>query len=108
MRRARFCAYCRRQTTSSLQTRALGPEQPKLTSGNERSAQNNWSLFERQVERDLVPATLHYGVGVLPYYPLAEGMLTGKVRRGRSLPAGSRIADRSHLATVGKPTQSSA
>lgn len=66
------------------------------------SAQNNWSLLERQVEADLVPAAQHYGVGVLPYYPLAEGLLTGKVQRGEPLPAGSRIADRSHLATAEK------
>ena len=36
---------------------------------------------------------------MLPYFPLANGMLTGKVRRGRQLPAGSRIATRSHLVT---------
>ncbi|WP_432876023.1 aldo/keto reductase [Kribbella sp. CA-245084] len=63
------------------------------------SAQNNWSLLVRDVECELVPAAEHYGVGVLPYYPLAEGMLTGKVRRGEPLPDGSRIADRSHLVT---------
>lgn len=63
------------------------------------SAQNEWSLLARGVERELVPAAEHYGVGVLPYYPLAEGMLTGKVRRGKPLPDGSRIADRSHLVT---------
>jgi len=63
------------------------------------SAQNNWSLLVRDVEAELVPAAEHYGVGVLPYYPLAEGLLTGKVRRGEPLPRGSRIADRSHLVT---------
>jgi len=63
------------------------------------SAQNEWSLLARDVERELVPAAEYYGVGVLPYYPLAEGMLTGKVRRGEPLPDGSRIADRSHLVT---------
>jgi aryl-alcohol dehydrogenase-like predicted oxidoreductase len=63
------------------------------------SAQNEWSLLARGVERELVPAAEYYGVGVLPYYPLAEGMLTGKVRRGQPLPGGSRIADRSHLVT---------
>ena len=63
------------------------------------SAQNNWSLLVRDVEAELVPAAEHYGIGVLPYYPLAEGMLTGKVRRGEPLPDGTRIADRSHLVT---------
>ncbi|BCJ26237.1 aldo/keto reductase [Actinocatenispora sera] len=63
------------------------------------SAQNQWSLLDREIERELVPAAEHYGVGVLPYFPLANGLLTGKVRRGRELPAGSRIAERAHLVT---------
>jgi aryl-alcohol dehydrogenase-like predicted oxidoreductase len=63
------------------------------------SAQNHWSLLERDAEKELVPAAVHYGVGVLPYFPLANGMLTGKVRRGRELPAGSRIAERSAAVT---------
>jgi aryl-alcohol dehydrogenase-like predicted oxidoreductase len=63
------------------------------------SAQNQWSLLDREVEAELVPAARHYGLGVLPYFPLANGILTGKVRRGRELPAGSRIAERSNLVT---------
>ena len=63
------------------------------------SAQNQWSMLDRGVEAEVVPAAVHFGLGVLPYFPLANGMLTGKVRRGRELPAGSRIATRSHLVT---------
>jgi len=63
------------------------------------SAQNQWSLVDRGVEAEVVPAAVHFGLGVLPYFPLANGMLTGKVRRGSELPAGSRIAARSHLVT---------
>ena len=48
------------------------------------SAQNHWSLLERGIEAEVVPAALHYGLGVLPYFPLANGLLTGKVRRGQS------------------------
>jgi aryl-alcohol dehydrogenase-like predicted oxidoreductase len=58
------------------------------------SAQNHWSLLDRGVETDLVPAAVHYGVGVLPYYPLSNGLLTGKVRRGAAIPADSRLAGR--------------
>ena len=58
------------------------------------SAQNHWSLLERDAEADVVPAARHFGVGVLPYYPLANGLLTGKVRRGQEAPSGSRLADR--------------
>jgi len=57
------------------------------------SAQNHWSLLERDAEREVVPAALHFGVGVLPFFPLANGLLTGKVRRGQSVPAGTRLAE---------------
>jgi aryl-alcohol dehydrogenase-like predicted oxidoreductase len=63
------------------------------------SAQNKWSLLDREIERDVVPAAEHYGVGVLPYFPLAQGLLTGKVRRGEPIPAGTRLAGRTHLVT---------
>ena len=56
------------------------------------SAQNEYSLLDRRIERDLVPATEHHGIGILPYFPLASGMLTGKYRRGVDAPEGSRIA----------------
>lgn len=55
------------------------------------SAQNHYNLLERDVEKDLVPALEHYGVGLLPYFPLASGLLTGKYRRGAPAPAGSRL-----------------
>lgn len=58
------------------------------------SAQNEWSLLQRSAERELVPAARHYGVGVLPYFPLANGLLTGKIRRGAPVPAGSRLEGR--------------
>lgn len=46
------------------------------------SAQNNYSMLERAIERDLVPAAAANDVGVLPYFPLASGLLTGKYKRG--------------------------
>jgi aryl-alcohol dehydrogenase-like predicted oxidoreductase len=58
------------------------------------SAQNHWSLLERGSEAEVVPAAVHYGLGVLPYFPLANGLLTGKVRRGQQPPEGSRLAGR--------------
>jgi aryl-alcohol dehydrogenase-like predicted oxidoreductase len=57
------------------------------------SAQNHWSLLERAAETEVVPAALHFGLGVLPYFPLANGMLTGKVRRGQDVQAGTRLAE---------------
>jgi aryl-alcohol dehydrogenase-like predicted oxidoreductase len=57
------------------------------------SAQNHWSLLERGAEREVVPAAEHFGVGLLPYFPLANGLLTGKVRRGQDIPEGTRLAE---------------
>lgn len=58
------------------------------------SAQNHWSLLERAVEAEVVPASVHYGLGVLPYFPLANGMLTGKIRRGQEPREGTRLHER--------------
>ena len=55
------------------------------------SAQNEYSWLKRDIEADLVPALMHYGVGLLPFFPLASGLLTGKYRRGEAPPEGSRI-----------------
>src|SRR3984957_1173402 len=63
------------------------------------SAQNQWSLLERQAEAEGVPAAIHVGAGVLPYTPLANGLLTGKVRRGQAPPPGSRLAGRESYIT---------
>jgi aryl-alcohol dehydrogenase-like predicted oxidoreductase len=63
------------------------------------SAQNHWSLLEREVEKELVPSARHYGLGVLPYFPLANGLLTGKVRRGKEVPEGTRLAGRTYWIT---------
>ncbi|MEE8422277.1 MAG: aldo/keto reductase [Dehalococcoidia bacterium] len=55
------------------------------------SAQPQYSLLERNVEREVVPACNEYGLGVLPYFPLASGMLTGKYKRGEDAPEGTRL-----------------
>ncbi len=56
------------------------------------SAQNLYNLLDRRIERELVPACNARGVGILPYFPLASGFLTGKYRRGQDAPAGSRLS----------------
>jgi aryl-alcohol dehydrogenase-like predicted oxidoreductase len=63
------------------------------------SAQNHWSLLDREIERELVPAAEHYGVGVIPYFPLAQGLLTGKVTSRYAIQEGTRLHDRAHLVT---------
>ncbi len=64
------------------------------TGGLERfvSVQNRYSLLDRTVEEEVVPACEQFGLGVLPYFPLEYGLLTGKYRRGAAAPAGSRAA----------------
>jgi len=64
------------------------------------ASQSEWSLIERGVEAELVPACLAYGVGVIPYFPLASGLLTGKYRRDQDFPAGSRLATMAYFAGV--------
>jgi aryl-alcohol dehydrogenase-like predicted oxidoreductase len=49
-----------------------------------------------------VPAARHFGLGVLPYFPLANGLLTGKVRKGQAPPSGSRLASRPGYLTESK------
>ncbi|HEY0696849.1 MAG TPA: aldo/keto reductase [Micromonospora sp.] len=56
------------------------------------SAQNHYNLLHRDVETEVVPACEHFGLGLLPFFPLANGLLTGKYRRGEQPPAGSRLA----------------
>ena len=66
------------------------------------SAQNHWSLLERQAEADVVPAARHFGLGVLPFFPLANGLLTGKIRQGQPIPDGTRLAERQGYVTEEK------
>ena len=56
------------------------------------SAQNQYNLLDRRIERELVPAANAYGLGVLPYFPLASGFLTGKYKQGEAPPEGTRLA----------------
>jgi aryl-alcohol dehydrogenase-like predicted oxidoreductase len=63
------------------------------------SAQNHYSLLERGVEAELVPACERFGLGVLPFFPLANGLLTGKYRRGEAAPEGTRLVERASWLT---------
>lgn len=56
------------------------------------SAQNRYSVLTREVEKELVPAVTACGVGLLPYFPLESGLLSGKYQRGQPLPEGTRLA----------------
>ena len=56
------------------------------------SVQNRYSLLDRSIEDEVVPACEEFGLGVLPFFPLEYGLLTGKYHRGEGAPSGSRAA----------------
>jgi aryl-alcohol dehydrogenase-like predicted oxidoreductase len=56
------------------------------------TAQNEYSLYDRSADADVIAACEHVGVDLLPFYPLAYGLLTGKYERGQSAPDGSRLS----------------
>lgn len=55
------------------------------------SAQDEYSLLVRGAEKELIPAISHFGMGLLPYFPLANGLLTGKYQRNAPMPEGARM-----------------
>lgn len=57
------------------------------------SIQDEYSLLVRGIEGELIPAAEKYGLGLLPYFPLANGLLTGKYRKGEPLPEGARLTN---------------
>jgi aryl-alcohol dehydrogenase-like predicted oxidoreductase len=56
------------------------------------SAQNQYSLLHREVEDEVVPACEQFGLGLLPFFPLDSGLLSGKYQRGATPPEGTRLA----------------
>ena len=62
------------------------------------SAQNQYNLLDRSIEKELMPACRKFGVGILPYFPLASGFLTGKYRKGEEPAQGTRFAAMRRLA----------
>jgi aryl-alcohol dehydrogenase-like predicted oxidoreductase len=67
-------------------------QQIREAGGKFISVQNQYSLFHREPEAEVLPECLRLRLAFLPYFPLANGLLTGKYRKGRPLPQGSRAA----------------
>ena len=63
------------------------------------SAQNQYSLMRREAEEELLPTCERLGIGVLPYFPLASGLLTGKYSRRVTRPEGTRLSGRDEIFT---------
>jgi aryl-alcohol dehydrogenase-like predicted oxidoreductase len=62
------------------------------------SCQDEYSLLVRDAERELIPMAKHHGLGLLPYFPLACGLLTGKYKRNASMPIDARLTNTQRLA----------
>ncbi len=67
------------------------------------SCQEEWNVLNRAIERDVVPMMEAYGLGMLPYFPLASGLLTGKYKKD-SMPEGARLTDMPRFANRGYVT----
>jgi aryl-alcohol dehydrogenase-like predicted oxidoreductase len=63
------------------------------------AVQNEYSLLVREAEREVLPACERLGLGFVPFFPLASGLLTGKYRRGERGPDGARLSGRDEIAT---------
>lgn len=63
------------------------------------SVQNEYSLLHREPEQAVLPACERLGLAFIPYFPLANGLLTGKYRRGEPVPEGTRLSDRADQIT---------
>ncbi len=61
--------------------------------------QNEYSLLTREAEREVLPTCERLGLGFVPYFPLASGLLTGKYRRDEDAPTGTRLAGRDQVAS---------
>jgi aryl-alcohol dehydrogenase-like predicted oxidoreductase len=63
------------------------------------AVQNEYSLVVRDAEQDVLPTCERLGIGFVPYFPLASGLLTGKYKRGQAGPAGARLSSRDEIAS---------
>jgi aryl-alcohol dehydrogenase-like predicted oxidoreductase len=61
--------------------------------------QNEYSLLAREAEREVLPTCERLGLGFVPYFPLASGLLTGKYERGEPGPPGARLSGRAEIAS---------
>jgi aryl-alcohol dehydrogenase-like predicted oxidoreductase len=81
---------CSNLTAAQLEEALTVAQRNKLTSFV--TAQDEYSLLERELEQDRLPIMRQHGLSLLPYFPLASGLLTGKYKHNAPLPAGSRLA----------------
>jgi aryl-alcohol dehydrogenase-like predicted oxidoreductase len=100
--RAGLVRYIGHSNFSGVQIAAAAAAAREINAAPFISAQNHWSLLERYAELEVVPTAVEYGLGVLPFFPLANGLLAGQVRRGSPPPEGTRLAERAGYITDDK------
>jgi aryl-alcohol dehydrogenase-like predicted oxidoreductase len=84
------CAACSNFSGQQIQEAALASAERGWVPF--RAGQIHWNLLARDVETEIVPALRDNGMGIVPYFPLESGLLTGKYRSGEAYPEGSRLA----------------
>ena len=84
--------YIGHSNFSGWQTAAAHFTAEKMGANPFVSAQNEYNLLNRRIERELVPACEAYGLSILPFFPLASGFLTGKYKQDQPLPEGARLS----------------
>jgi len=77
---------------SNFSAQQLG-EAAKVQGAHFASVQNEYSMLHREPEAEVLPECQHLGIAFLPYFPLANGLLTGKYRKGQPFPKSSRAED---------------
>ncbi|OHV31658.1 MULTISPECIES: aldo/keto reductase [Pseudofrankia] len=92
---------CSNVTAAEIEERAAFAEERKVAAFT--AAQVEWSLLNRAVEAEIVPAAVKAGMGIIPYFPLASGLLSGKYAAGQPFPAGSRLAAAPYFAQAATP-----
>jgi aryl-alcohol dehydrogenase-like predicted oxidoreductase len=100
--RAGLVRYIGHSNFSGVQIAAAAAVAREINAVPFISAQNHWSLLERYAELEVVPTAVEYGLGVLPFFPLANGLLAGQVRRGSPPAEGTRLAERAGYITDDK------
>jgi aryl-alcohol dehydrogenase-like predicted oxidoreductase len=95
------CAACSNYTAEQIE------EAARLWAGHHRTpfvaAQFHWNLLARDVEDAIVPTVRRQNMGIIPFFPLEAGLLTGKYRLGNELPEGSRLAAIPRYAALASP-----
>ena len=97
------CAPSARRTSAWRDSKPRSSESKRARACAFDAQQPEYSLMNREIEKDLMPLCAREGVAILPYYPLASGYLTGKYRTRRTRPRACAAAERQISGRQGQP-----